>query len=73
MQRITSQVIQAFLDSGVTTEKDLDRVRFDKDLGLWSGEFHLTMMRSQKEPIDARTLMDRWGSAYLGKYTLQDI
>lgn len=73
MQKITSQVIQTFLDKGITTEKDFSHVRFDKTRGVWSGEFHLTMMRSQREPIDAKTLMEKWGDVFLGKQTLQDI
>lgn len=73
MQQITSHLIQAFLDKGVTSEKQLDHVRFDKRTGLWSGEFHLTMMKATREMIDAKTLMDRWGDAFLGKFTLQDI
>jgi hypothetical protein len=73
MQQITSHVIQAFLEKGITAEKDFDHVRFDKTRGVWSGEFHLTMMRSSKDPIDAKTLMDKWGNVFLGKQTLQDI
>lgn len=46
MRQITSHVIQIFLDRGITSENQLDRIRFDKNQGVWSGEFHLTMMRS---------------------------
>ena len=70
MQKITSHLIQTFLDKGITTEKQLDKIRLDKNTGLWSGEFHLTMMRANRDPIDAKTLMERWGEAFLGKFTL---
>lgn len=73
MQQIASAVINEFLAKGVTTEKEMDKVRFDKSKGLWVGEFHLTMLRSQRDFIDAKTLIDKFGHAFIGKYTLQDI
>jgi hypothetical protein len=73
MQQITSAVINEFLAKGIITDKEMDKVRFDKNKGLWTGEFHLTMLRSQKELIDAKTLIDKFGNAFIGKYTLQDI
>ena len=73
MQKITSTLIQAFLDKGVLTEKELDKVKFDKAKGLWISTFHLTMLRSQRDFIDAKTLIDKFGSVFLGKYTLKEI
>jgi hypothetical protein len=74
MQQITSYLIQTFLDKGVTTEKQLDKIWLDKKTGIWSGEFHLTFMRGSFEShIDAKHLMEKWGDAFIGKLTLQDI
>ena len=55
---------------GVTTEKEMNEVRFDKNKGLWAVEFHLTMLRSLRDLIDAKTLIDKFGHAFFGKYTL---
>jgi 2'-5' RNA ligase len=73
LQKISSAVISAFLDKGVMQEKELDKVTRDPRTGLWTPNFHLTMMKAQRGPIDAKPLLEKFGNAFIGQYTLKNV
>ena len=74
LQKIADVIISKFLKEGVTTERELSHIKFDKEKQIWTpSEFHLTMIRAMRKPLNATQLIEEFGNASLGKVQLKDI
>ena len=72
LQLIANAVISSFLEAGVTTEKELSHIKLNEKK-LWTPEFHLTIIRANRKPIDAMALMADFSDSSLGKFTLDNL
>ena len=67
-------IISKFLEKGVTTERELDKVRFNNQTQMYDVKFHLTSMRSQRNrTMDATELLSAFENTHLGKCTLKEV
>mmetsp|Transcript_752 Transcript_752/g.1128 ORF Transcript_752/g.1128 Transcript_752/m.1128 type:complete len:143 (-) Transcript_752:34-462(-) len=72
--RIADTIIKKFLEKGVTTEKELDKVRMNARTQMYELKFHMTAIYSHRNrTMDATDLLAQFGDASLGKCTLKEV
>ena len=66
--KVGHAIISAFLEKGVFTKKDLSHISFDRQKEMWvPDQYHMTVIRASKNPIDATKLIEEYGDAKLGE------
>ena len=72
--RMADTIIKKFIEKGITTERELDKVRLNPRTQMYDVKFHLTAIRSHRNrTMDATDLLAQFGAASLGKCTLKDV
>ena len=54
------------MNDGVTTKEELSHIKYDENKKLWSPEFHLTLIRAGRKPLDVLQLVEDFGKTNLG-------
>ena len=67
--KIGHKIISAFLEKGVIKKKDLSHIRFNKVKEMWiPDQYHMTVLRANKSPIDATNVIQDHSEACLGTF-----
>ena len=74
LAKISHSIIDGLLKGGVIEEKDLKNISYDNDAKMYRpDQFHMTVIRAVRKPIDARQLIGDFGDSSLGTFQLKEI
>lgn len=74
LEKIADMIIRKFLEKGITTEKELDHVKYNPRSQMYEVNFHMTALRSPRnKTMDATELLAQYADCHLGKTTLKEI
>ena len=71
---ISHTIINGLLEGGVLEQKDLKNISYDASRKMYlPDQFHMTVIRAVRKPIDARQLIQDFGDSSLGTFQLREI
>lgn len=74
LQRIADMIIKKFIEKGVTTEGELDKVRLNPRTQMYDVKFHMTAIRSHRNrTMDATDILAAHENTNIGKCTLKEV
>lgn len=74
LEKIADMIIRKFLEKGITTEKELDHIKYNPRSQMYEVNFHMTALRSPRnKTMDATEILAQYSDSHLGKTTLKEI
>ena len=74
IEKVSHTIISALLKAGVLEKKDFKNITYDKNTKMYRpDQFHMTVIRAVRNPIDARELIKDFGHSSLGTFQVKEI